>query len=181
MKKSIVDLLEAYPLPEQKEKPPYQIYCDMDGVLTDFEGRFDHFTGMNPQEYEREHGTPAFWDLIDNKIGVRFWVGMGWMPQGKALWDFIKPYQPHLLTSPSRNDTSRLGKNLWSRNNLDPKPKVIFAYSADKQRYANDKSILIDDKKSNINEWKAAGGIAFRVKNGDIGPALSVLKELGYE
>ena len=72
MKKSIVDLLEAYPLPEQKEKPPYQIYCDMDGVLTDFEGRFDHFTGMNPQEYEREHGTPAFWDLIDNKIGVRF-------------------------------------------------------------------------------------------------------------
>ena len=36
MKKSIVDLLEAYPLPEQKEKPPYQIYCDMDGVLTDF-------------------------------------------------------------------------------------------------------------------------------------------------
>ena len=181
MKKSIVDLLEAYPLPEQKEKPPYQIYCDMDGVLTNFEGRFDHFTGMNPQEYEKEHGTPAFWDLIDNKIGVRFWVGMGWMPQGKALWDFIKPYQPHLLTSPSRNDTSRLGKNLWSRNNLDPKPKVIFAYSADKQRYANDKSILIDDKKSNINEWKAAGGIAFRVKNGDIGPALAGLKELGYE
>ena len=181
MKKSIVDLLEAYPLPEQKEKPPYQIYCDMDGVLTNFEGRFDHFTGMNPQEYEKEHGTPAFWDLIDNKIGVRFWVGMGWMPQGKALWDFIKPYQPHLLTSPSRNDTSRLGKNLWSRNNLDPKPKVIFAYSADKQRYANDKSILIDDKKSNINEWKAAGGIALRVKNGDIGPALAGLKELGYE
>tara|TARA_B100001778_G_scaffold168747_1_gene138734 strand:- start:114 stop:659 length:546 start_codon:yes stop_codon:yes gene_type:complete len=181
MKKSIVDLLEAYPLPEQKETPPYQIYCDMDGVLTNFEGRFDHFTGMHPQDYEKQYGTAAFWELIDNKIGVRFWVGMGWMPAGNQLWDFIKPYQPHLLTSPSRNDTSRLGKNLWVRNNLNPKPKVIFAYSKDKQRYANSKSILIDDKKSNINEWKAAGGIAFRVKSGDIGPALAGLKELGYE
>ena len=34
----LVDLLEAYPLKE--EKPNYKIYCDMDGVLTDFEKRF---------------------------------------------------------------------------------------------------------------------------------------------
>ena len=171
----------SYPLPEQKEVPPYQIYCDMDGVLTNFEGRFDHFTGMNPQEYEKKHGTPAFWELIDNKIGVRFWVGMDWMPGGKELWDFIKPYQPHLLTSPSRNDTSRLGKNLWVRNNLSPKPKVIFAYSADKKRHATDGSILIDDKKSNIADWANSGGIALRCKGGDIGPVIHELKQLGYE
>jgi hypothetical protein len=180
-KNSIVDLLEAYPLPEKKEVPPYKIYCDMDGVLTNFEARFDHFTGMHPQEYEKKYGTPAFWELIDNKIGVRFWVGMDWMPQGRELWDFIKPYQPSLLTSPSKNNTSRLGKNLWAKNQLNPKPRVIFAYSADKQRYANENSILIDDKKSNIKEWIAKGGIAFRVKDGDIGPAIQGLKELGYE
>ena len=40
MNTSIVDLLEAYPIPEQKELPKYQIYCDMDGVLTNFESRF---------------------------------------------------------------------------------------------------------------------------------------------
>ena len=40
MNTSIVDLLEAYPLPEQEQTPNYQIYCDMDGVLTDFENRF---------------------------------------------------------------------------------------------------------------------------------------------
>ena len=97
--KSIVDLLEAYPLKEEKDKPPYKIYCDMDGVLTDFESRFDHFTGMNPQVYEKKYGIEQFWHLIDNKIGVRFWVGMPWMPQGKKLWEFIKPYQPDLLTS----------------------------------------------------------------------------------
>jgi len=179
--KSIVDLLEAYPLKEVEEKPPYKIYCDMDGVLTDFESRFDHFSGMHPQEYEKKFGIEQFWHLIDNKIGVRFWVGMPWMLQGKKLWDFIKPYQPDLLTSPSRHDTSRLGKNLWVRNNLNPKPKVIFAYSADKQRYANENSILIDDKKSNINEWASKGGIAIRCKDGDVDSVIQKLQELGYE
>ena len=179
---SIKELLkEGYPLKEEKPTPPYKIYCDMDGVLTDFEKRFEHFTGMHPQDYEKKFGVEQFWYLIDTKIGVRFWVGMDWMPQGKQLWDFIKPYQPDLLTSPSRDNTSRLGKNLWVKNNLNPKPKVIFAYSKDKQRYANEKSILIDDKKSNIEEWEAAGGIAFRVRKGDITDALNGLKELGYE
>jgi len=121
-----------------------------------------------------------FWKFIDFHIGVSFWVGMDWMPAGRELWNFIKPYKPQLLTSPSRNNTSRLGKNLWVRNNLNPKPKVNFAYSADKQRFATPNSILIDDKKSNIEEWRASGGIAFRVVGGDINPALEGLKELGY-
>jgi 5'(3')-deoxyribonucleotidase len=103
------------------------------------------------------------------------------MPKGKVLWDFIKDYNPKLLTSPSRHDTSRLGKNLWVRNKLSPKPKTIFAFSKSKQNYANENSILIDDKPSNIEEWKAAGGIAFRVRKGDISDALKGLKELGYE
>ena len=178
---SIVDLLEAYPIPEKKELPKYKIYCDMDGVLTDFESRFDHYTGMTPKEYENKYGTTGFWNLIDVKVGIKFWSKMPWMPRGQELWSFISKYNPSLLTSPSRDNGSRLGKNMWAKDNLSPNPKVIFAYSADKQRYANPNSILIDDKKSNIKEWIASGGIAFRVKGGDIGPAIEGLKELGYE
>jgi len=181
MKNSIVELLDAYPIKEEKEKPPYKIYCDMDGVLTDFESRFEHFTGKHPQVYEKEFGVESFWHLIDVKIGVRFWIGMDWMPQGKKLWDFIQPYGPDLLTSPSRDNASRLGKQLWAKNNLSPKPKVIMAYSKDKQRYANENSILIDDKPSNIEEWIGAGGIAIRCKNGNTDEVLKKLKELGYE
>ena len=79
------------------------------------------------------------------------------------------------------NNSDRLGKNLWVKNNLNPKPKTIFAYSADKQRYSNENSILIDDKKSNINEWAAKGGISIRCKNGDVNHVIEKLKELGYE
>lgn len=196
MNTSIVDLLEAYPLPEQKETPPYKIYCDMDGVLTDFEKRFhqklnevgpDHYPlkdiqkVVKPKDFEEIFGIEEFWNFIDKVVGIGFWVGMDWMPQGKELWNFISPYKPDLLTSPSRDNGSRLGKQLWAKNNLSPKPKVIMAYSKDKQRYANENSILIDDKKSNIKEWIASGGIAFRVKGGDIGPAIQGLKDLGYE
>ena len=60
MNTSIVNLLEAYPIPEQKETPPYKIYCDMDGVLTDFESRFDYFTGMTPKEYEKKQSLDAY-------------------------------------------------------------------------------------------------------------------------
>ena len=181
MSNSIIDLLEAYPLPEQKETPPYKIYCDMDGVLTNFESRFEHYSGMSPKEYQSKNRIPAFWDLIDVQVGLKFWSQMDWMPQGKALWEFIAPYKPDLLTSPSRDNNSRLGKNLWVKENLSPNPKVIFAYSKDKQRYANENSILIDDKKSNINEWTSKGGIAIRCKDGDVSSVITKLKELGYE
>lgn len=196
MSKSIVDLLEAYPLPEEEKTPQYKIYCDMDGVLTDFERRFhdklntvgkehyplrDILKVVKPKDFEQIFGIKEFWKFIDQTVGVGFWAGMDWMPKGQELWDFIKKYNPDLLTSPSRDNSSRLGKQLWAKKHLNPKPKVIFAYSADKQRYANENSILIDDKKSNINEWRAAGGIAFRVKGGDISEAIQGLKDLGYE
>ena len=180
--KSLKELLkEGYSLKEEKPTLPYKIYCDMDGVLTDFESRFEPYSGMHPQEYEKAKGIAAFWNLIDVEVGVKFWIGMDFMPQGKQLWDFIKPYRPDLLTSPSRDNNSRLGKNLWVKNNLNPKPKVIFAYSKDKQRYANENSILIDDKKSNINEWASKGGIAIRCKDGNVSHVIEKLKELGYE
>lgn len=181
MSKSIVDLLEAYPIPEQKEKPPYKLYCDMDGVLTDFQRRFEHYSGMSPKEYEEKYGTAGFWNLIDVEVGIEFWAKMPWMPQGEKLWNFISPYNPDLLTSPSRDNSSRLGKNTWVKNHLNPPPNTIFAYSKDKQRYANSNAILIDDKKSNIQEWTAKGGIAIRCKDDNVDYVIEELKKLGYE
>ena len=105
---------------------PYQIYCDMDGVIADFEARFDHFFGVSPQEYEAQYGKRAFWNQIDNNIGVKFWVGIPWMPDGHQLWDYIKKYNPILLSSPSASESSRLGKRLWVKKYL-PGTKLILA------------------------------------------------------
>ena len=134
------------------------IHCDMDGVLCDFNKRFEEFGKMPPKEYESEYGVKQFWKLIDDEIGVRFWVGMSWMPDGKELWNFIKPFNPTLLSAPSRNNESRLGKRLWVRNHI-PGTKLILASRPNKQQYSDRNSILIDDMPRTIEEWDSGGGI----------------------
>ena len=104
-------LLDIYNIIKEEENKQqiqqYQIYCDMDGVLTDFEARFEYFSGENPKEYQQRYGDKKFWDLIDVKVGVGFWAGMKWMSDGKQLWKYIQQYNPILLSAPSKNNVSR--------------------------------------------------------------------------
>ena len=166
----------AQGLEEEITQPKYIIYSDMDGVLTDFNTQFMKISdGIRPSEYERNVGKEGFWELIDNK-GVGFWVGMPWMPDGKQYWDYIKEYNPILLSSPSRSKTSRLGKHLWVRNNI-PGTKLILAQAKHKQNYARENRILIDDRPSNIKEWESQGGIG--ILHTSAANTIRQLKELG--
>ncbi len=154
----------------------YTIYSDMDGVLVDFNKRFKRFSnGIPPTEYEQKFGKDKFWELVDG-TGVRFWVGMDWMSDGKQLWDYIKSYNPTLLSSPSRADHSKMGKRIWRQRNL-PSTKLILARAANKQNYADPNSILIDDRESNIDQWIKAGGIG--VLHTDTASTINKLKKLG--
>lgn len=166
----------SLPLFEELEEMEYEIYSDMDGVITDFDASFMKASdGIRPSEYERNMGKDKFWELIDGK-GVGYWVGMPWMPDGKQYWDYIKQYNPILLSSPSRSSTSRLGKRLWVRNNL-PGTKLILAQAKDKQNYARKNRILIDDRPSNIEEWRSQGGIG--ILHTSASNTIRQLKELG--
>jgi len=166
----------AQGLEEEITQPKYIIYSDMDGVLTDFNTQFMKISdGIRPSEYERNVGKEGFWELIDNK-GVGFWVGMPWMSDGKQYWDYIKEYNPILLSSPSRSKTSRLGKHLWVRNNI-PGTKLILAQAKHKQNYARENRILIDDRPSNIKEWESQGGIG--ILHTSAANTIRQLKELG--
>ena len=154
----------------------YTIYSDMDGVLVDFDKRFKRFSdGIPPTEYEQKFGKDKFWEIIDG-TGVRFWVGMDWMSDGKQLWNYIKEYNPTLLSSPSRSNYSRMGKRIWRKRNL-PSTKLVLARAANKQNYADPNSILIDDRESNIDQWIKAGGIG--ILHTDTASTISKLKELG--
>ena len=166
----------SLPLFEQMGDMNYEIYSDMDGVLTDFDASFMKASdGILPSEYEKTFGKDGFWELIDGK-GVGFWVGMPWMSDGKTYWDYIKKYTPILLSSPSMSQSSRLGKRLWVKNNL-PGTKLILAQAKDKQNYAQKNRILIDDRPSNIDQWRASGGIG--ILHTSASDTIRQLKELG--
>ena len=123
---------ETASIPEQK----YKFYCDMDGVLCDFDSRFKGINPekLSPSQYTNKYGVDKFWATID-AVGVKFWVGIKWMSDGKQLWDYIKDKQPTLLSAPSRAPSSRLGKRLWVKNNLPGTP-LILASADKKQNYA---------------------------------------------
>ena len=158
------------------EEPKYKIFSDMDGVLTDFEGRFEKYSdGLPPRDYEKKFGKDKFWELVDGE-GVAFWVGMPWMSDGERYWDYIKDYDTQLLSSPSRSNTSRLGKRLWVRNNM-PGVKLTLAQAYLKKNYAAPNHILIDDRKSNIDEWRAEGGIG--ILHTSAADTIQQLKKLG--
>ena len=167
----------SLPLFEQtEEQMNYTIYSDMDGVLTDFDFQFMKSSeGIIPSEYKRNFGTNGFWDLIE-KGGVGYWAGMPWMSDGRKYWDYIKKYTPLLLSSPSASEPSRSGKRVWVKNNL-PGTKLILARSTDKQKYADENSILIDDRPSNIDQWRSQGGIGILHVSAE--DTIQQLKKLG--
>jgi len=158
---------------EEEEKVNYKIYSDMDGVLADFESGYEKLTGVDLKgEFVK---GDDFWKPI-SKAGVGFWAGLKWMSDGQKLWNYIKPYKPDLLSAPSREDSSRIGKHVWVKQKL-PGTKLILRYAKQKQELATPESILIDDRQINIDQWEAAGGIGILHTSAD--DTISQLKKLG--
>ena len=172
----MIKLKEIYnKILEQVEPKKYTLYCDMDGVLCDFEKRFKDLTGLSPNAYRDKNGLNQFWKVIDND-GVRFWVGIPWMPDGKELYDYIKPNLFSLLSAPSYDNSSRLGKRLWVKKNT-PGTKLILTAAKNKQDYSEEGAILIDDRADTIKEWDSQGGIG--ILHVSTANTIQQLKQLG--
>jgi 5'(3')-deoxyribonucleotidase len=135
----------------------YTIYCDLDGVLVDFEKGYEELTGINIKQYVK--GDASFWAHVDEE-GPRFWANLEWMPDGHVLWDYIKKYKPNILSSPSRSGTSKVGKEAWVKMHLQNSYNKLYLYPrANKQLFSGPNRILIDDLPNTISEWDKKGGI----------------------
>ena len=151
-------------LREDDDKKNYKIYVDMDGVVADFDKRFTDLSGMSPSEFESKNGKNAFWDFIDVKHKLAFWIGIPPMSDAQSLMDFVSKHDYEMLTAPSIKKESLMGKGLWMRNwtkkgLFSSKPKVNYKPAKNKHQFAAPNHILIDDKQSTIDSWNAAGGI----------------------
>jgi len=154
----------------------HTVYLDMDGVICDFNLQFQTLTNYeceSPREYERIYGREIFVDII-KKGGVDFWSKMNWMPDGKLLWNFLEKYHPVILSKPIKDmEECYQGKELWVTNHLGP--AIPFIFDEDKERYADDRAILIDDMSFNIEKFREAGGIGILHK--DALKTIGILKE----
>lgn len=137
-----------------------QLYIDMDGVLSNFNKQYTkYFKKSVPKKID----TPQ-WDYIHNNIGIKFWSKMEWLTEGIKLWNCLKSYSPIILTAPTQNNISIVGKKIWLNQNL---PGVNYIIDAKKELYATPDDILIDDRERNIIRWKTAKGIGI-LYTGDV-------------
>jgi len=136
-----------------------KIYCDLDGVLTDFNKMLSK---VLHRPMKGEFGNdPKIWGAI-TKAGKPFWVDMEWMPDGRQLWEAVEMYEPTILTAPTRHKDSIEGKKEWLAENL---PDVPFIIDQDKASHAEKGDILIDDREKNIKKWEEAGGVGILHKD----------------
>ena len=153
----------------------YIIYCDMDGVLVDFERGYYDVTGVSTKQFVK--GDNAFWEPIDAE-GPSFWANLPWMQDGQELWRYIKKYKPNILSSPSRSATSKVGKEEWLKTHLQNSYKKAYFYPrAQKQLFSDENRILIDDLPNTIAEWNAKGGTG--ILHTSAANTIKELKKLG--
>jgi hypothetical protein len=134
-----------------------QVYCDLDGVLVDFEGGFLRNFGF-------AHDTVSeseMWRYITSH--KRHWHDLPMMHDAEELWDFIKPLKPTILTGCPRSgyEAADQGKREWCANMLGADVPVITCLSKNKPQHMSSKplNILIDDLEKNKKRWVEAGGV----------------------
>ena len=161
---------------------PHHIYCDMDGVLTDFDLQFSKISPIKVKtgyEFEKRYGKQKFWSIVDSH-GVEWWTEMPWMPEGKRLWKYLQKVDPYveILSAPTRHvEVSGKGKRIWVERELGKDVKLNLVKAEHKLLFAKPNNILIDDLEKNINGWKNAGGIGILFQS--TGQVISDLHEIG--
>jgi len=100
------------------------------------------------------------------------------MPDGKQLWSYVKKYKPNILSAPSQDPSSVVGKEAWLKINLKNQFKKAYFYNrANKKLFAGENKILIDDMEQTINEWNEKGGIG--ILHTSAANTIKELKKLG--
>jgi hypothetical protein len=170
------------------------IFCDMDGVLVNFDKGYQDLTGMSTHHVDAQ-GKKEFWKAFrqglenSGESEKHYWANLDWQPGGKELWDYIKEYNPYILTAPSVNfdlpydqrynreyNESMQGKLEWVQR-LSNMRKIYFASAVNKPKLAGSNKILIDDRKDTIDSWNANGGIGILHTSAE--NTIKQLKELG--
>ena len=139
------------------------LYLDMDGVVADFDEYANRTLGVPPSE-------GIYPDDIWRKLAEnpRIYRDLKKTPYADHLVDVcralceVKGWELKFLTAvPKGNDVpwAFYDKMTWALFFFPDIPVMFGPYSKDKHRHCCTGDILIDDRRSNIDEWQSAGGM----------------------
>lgn len=177
-------LLEELGIGDQaSDQSEYRIFCDMDGVLADFEKKVKEVDATyNRDEYlANSKARKSMWGAITQyqKDGGELWYELDMMPDAMVLWEYISKYPDLEILTATGNPMYESGdqKLKWVKERLGNVKVNLVRKSADKAQFAQPNYILIDDAEKSIGPWTAAGGIG--ILHVSAADTISKLKELG--
>jgi hypothetical protein len=172
-------------LPQKEPRKP-RIFCDLDGVLVDFEQGVVELTGRKPG-----NSNTRMWPAISKKSN--FYRHLAWTSDGNELWEAIRHLKPNILTGVSRGPGVSQDKFEWCKRELCVEVRwrdmaagqrkhalvphaghstrrneaddnavytVITCWSANKHCECHRGDILIDDRPEKLQDaWERKGGI----------------------
>lgn len=150
------------------------IYCDLDGVLADFNSTFKQLTGYYPDEVSRTD----LWSEIERIPD--YWAILNPLEDSFTLIQYLKPFSFQILTGLPifGYEKAKKEKTKWVRKHIDLETNIICCLSKDKPLYCQKNDVLIDDHLPNIHNWANAGGIGIHHETAQ--KTISELKKLGY-
>jgi hypothetical protein len=161
----------------------FHLFCDLDGVLCDFNGGVKKICGKEPNELN----IGRMWAAVARN--ENFFEHLEWTNDGRELWEAIQHLEPNILTGVPNNQTVKKGlqKATWcnrelncgtvnhvdmaahspqrheivSGEKLQDVVNVISCWGKFKYKEACTLpgAILIDDRQKFQADWERAGGI----------------------
>lgn len=159
----------------------------MDGVVADWEAAAAGFLGRpmrEPNSSTFYRNTPEEWERI--KTQSRFYRDLPLMPRVDELVDLARQYRDTLgwnllfLTAVPKNDDvpwAFYDKVLWATERFPDIPVHFGPHSWDKYKHCRTAGdVLVDDRPDNCEQWRAAGGVAFKVDGNDLASVLGLIR-----
>lgn len=158
----------------------YTIFVDLDGVLADLKSYVENVIGepITTQSDGNWANDSEIWDELRAKGEPKF-NELDLLPDAMRLWNYVKPYEPHILTATGYPvHENAMMKREWVLKHLNGYADIhTVDASRKKAQFADPTHILIDDRTKSTRPWKQAGGIAILHKNA--AKTIDKLQELG--
>lgn len=159
------------------------IYVDMDGVLSDFDKHYHDMFGVLPRQVRETKVKGQYTEYWNKIIDARGFANLPLFPGAEELVSYLntldrKKVNICILTSSGgfdRHVDVQDQKLYWLAYYKMKFPAVVVPGRRFKSGFADDRSFLIDDTLSNIEEFIAAGGEAVQHTNASV--TISKLKE----
>lgn len=147
------------------------LYLDMDGVVADFDEYAHRTLGLPPSEgvypddvWQQLAKNPRIYrDLLPTPYATQlFQECVNFCLKHNYEWAF-------LTAVPKGNDVkfAFYDKVEWAQKHFPFTPVFFGPFSKDKHQHCRVGDILIDDRRSNVEEWQAVGGTAILHKSLD--------------